>query len=62
MKQTEERILSIKFEPEITWKPKIIRKGSNEPNYEKDGLTVYRRSGVWNGIRTLLMVREPLPA
>jgi hypothetical protein len=62
MKREEGRILPIKFEPETTWKPKITRKGTNEANHEKGGLTLYRRSGVWNGIRTLSMVREPLPA
>jgi hypothetical protein len=62
MKQRDGRVLPIKFEPEIAWRPKLTRKKGEEANYEKVRLTLYRRSGVWNGIQTLLMVRELLPA
>jgi hypothetical protein len=62
MKQRDGRILPVKYEPEIAWRPKITLTKSEKANCEKGRLTLYRRSGVWNGIGTLLMVRELLPA
>jgi hypothetical protein len=62
MKQRDGRILPVKFEQEFVWRPKITRKRGEEANYDKSRVTLYRRSGAWNGIQTLLMVRELLPA
>ena len=60
MKFPSSNRISVTFQTEERWHPEIIHQAEELHAPSRSELTVYRRSARWNGLQTLVVVREPL--